>query len=833
VNDSRQGGTGESFSDDPRPIDGICDEFEKLWKSGQKPRIRKFIEEASIDLREPLFRELLSIEVEYRRAAANPPSRTQYKSEFPEYGAIIDAVFDNSFREEGPASTLGPGNTPVAEPPDISELSKRYKIKELVGRGGMGWVYHARRKQFDMDVALKIVSPDFMERFQIEAEVLVRLRSPHIVTIHDYEVLSNGTPVLVMEWVDGGDLSQCMRANGGHLKEHVALPWMRQTCEGMRAVSGQGVVHRDLKPSNIMITKDGVVKVADFGMARVPRPSPLSRAGQIMGTISYISPEQATAPQSVDRRADIYSFGACFYHALTGVPPFSGDTDISIILKHASEPLVAPKARNPEISEATSQLLERCLAKSPAERFQSFDEVLNYLETTPWDRLDDDDELSELVGLYQSRRNEYLDRRRAIDEADVYALPNGRELRIQVGKIESQQSDAIVSSDDWLVSMRDGVAKDILQAAGPEIKDELACVPIRPGRALVTSAGSLKARRIFHGVTFSGGPNALRPSHDVISQVMDSCFYHADSHYVTSIAFPLLGAGPGGFSEESCLDTMFRFLARNLLRRATAISQATIVLKPNLQVAFDGSKASQVAKPKLLTMELPEPSNETEVVALRGYELFHHYEQARYARSDLLAIVTLPDSRVAVVVADVMGHGIGGSVVIEAISAEIEQLLASETSLEDILRQLNRKVLELEATGRFVTFAAMMLDPRTHEVTMVNAGHPPPLKRSVDGHVTKEGLDCVDLPLGVQKDIDYQPHVIRLDKGESLTIAANGILDAMNSFGESFNEGRFLQLIAQGRSVNEIGQSIIDDVRQFQGDSPPVTDWCLACIGRT
>jgi O-acetyl-ADP-ribose deacetylase (regulator of RNase III) len=324
--------------------------------------------------------------------------------------------------------------------------------------------------------------------------------------------------------------------------------------------------------------------VADFGLARGPEStSNLSRSGDVMGTPYYMAPEQAEDPRSVGTRADIYSFGATFYHALTGRPPYEGATTFSILYKHKTEPLISPRARRPDLSGRINDLLERCLAKAPADRFPSFTEVLKHLQpgpSSPW-LISEDKELSAYLTRYQSRREFYLNERKTWEkDLDVYTFPRGQELRIRWGDIVAQQVDAVVGSDTSHLLMDGGVSAAILQAGGPEIIQEARRqAPIRPGRAAVTSGGDLAARLIFHGVTVGFVEKQLvRPSRDLIAEIMASCFYHADSHNVASIAFPLLGTGGQGFPRDVCLDTMFQFLARMFLRGLTSVREARIIL---------------------------------------------------------------------------------------------------------------------------------------------------------------------------------------------------------------------------------------------------------------
>lgn len=506
-----------------------------------------------------------------------------------------------------PYATRAPCTAPIALQHTLDDLaetapqqmarheffSTRYEMLGEIGRGGMGIVYRVNHRALNRHVAVKVLLPNCSrDRFSREAKLLARIKSPHVVTVHDFDVLPDGSPMLVMDWVEGCSLLETLRGQPGcRISESQALAWMRQTCEGMYAAERQGIVHRDLKPANILIDKQGNALVADFGLARETSLSdssggPMTLTG-LMGTPYYMAPEQAENPLGVDIRADVYSFGATFYHALTGAPPFEGDSAFSVLFKHKMEPLISPAARAPDISARTSELLERCLAKSPSDRFRSFAEILHLLEPTlgksAWDFVDDP-LLTPYLERYQAHRSAYLGEK--WDGTDTYEFPHGRILRILQGNIVHQDVDAIVSSDDEDITMgkRDkakrGVAMGLLEAGGPQIYEEARkFVPVRPGRVAVTSAGSLPVRFIFHGITLGTQRDAsVRPSRDLIAEILVSCFYHADSYRVQSMALPLLGTGKGAFSREVCLDTMFRFLARMFLHGMTTVREARIVL---------------------------------------------------------------------------------------------------------------------------------------------------------------------------------------------------------------------------------------------------------------
>jgi predicted Ser/Thr protein kinase len=297
----------------------------------------------------------------------------------------------------------------ASAPPPAAELGPLFPQLELlglIGRGGMGMVYKARQKELDRIVALKVLPPGigsdpaFAERFTREAKALARLNHPGIVTVYDFG-RANGLFYFLMEFVDGVSLRQLM--NASRISPREALAIVPQICDALQYAHDQGIVHRDIKPENILLDRQGRVKVADFGLAKlvgergragsplpdegaqaddgaheVPRPTyALTEAGKIMGTPQYMAPEQAEHPCDVDHRADIYALGVVFYQMLTGELP---------------DKRIEPPSKKVHVDVRLDEVVLRALEVDPERRYQQASQVKSDVETitqSPAPRADD------------------------------------------------------------------------------------------------------------------------------------------------------------------------------------------------------------------------------------------------------------------------------------------------------------------------------------------------------------------------------------------------------------------------------------------------------------
>ncbi len=265
----------------------------------------------------------------------------------------------------------------------------KYELRERIGRGGMAEVYKAYHAALDRYVAIKVLhpflgdDPEFKERFEREARNVAQLRHPNIVQVHDFDFdPQHALYYMVMEYIDGTTLRTRLaqlEARGERLSPTEAIYIVRCVADALAYAHSRGVVHRDIKPANVMIDADGRVVLTDFGIARIISGPHMTASGSMVGTPTYMSPEQGLG-QSGDHRSDIYSLGILLYQLVTGMAPFDADTPIAIVLKHVNEPLPRPSSLNPEIPEGLERILYKALAKAPEERYQSVEEMIAHLD---------------------------------------------------------------------------------------------------------------------------------------------------------------------------------------------------------------------------------------------------------------------------------------------------------------------------------------------------------------------------------------------------------------------------------------------------------------------
>ncbi len=265
-------------------------------------------------------------------------------------------------------------------------LGDAYQILRVVGEGGMGRVYEARHLRLrDRRFAIKVLhpelarDPDVVARFQREAESASSIGHPNVIDVYDVHKTPEGVPYIVGEFLEGQEFGSQLEKQG-RVDVPTAVHVARQVCRALAAAHKKGIVHRDMKPENVFLVqhdKTLSVKVIDFGIstaANSGQNANLTKTGMVMGTPSYMSPEQARGDK-VDARADVYALGAMLYHSLTGKKPFQTDDPASTLSLVLTEEPERPRKVNPEIPEALELVIQRAMAKDPADRFQSMDDL--------------------------------------------------------------------------------------------------------------------------------------------------------------------------------------------------------------------------------------------------------------------------------------------------------------------------------------------------------------------------------------------------------------------------------------------------------------------------
>ncbi|MGB7360528.1 MAG: protein kinase [Mycobacterium sp.] len=272
-----------------------------------------------------------------------------------------------------------------ADPLTGSVLDGRYRVDTLIATGGMSGVYRGLDLRLDRPVAVKIMDTryagdeHFLTRFQREARAVARLKNPGLVAVHD-QGIDGRHPFLVMELVEGGTLRELLRERGP-MPPHAVTAVLRPVLGGLAVAHRAGLVHRDIKPENILISDDGEVKIADFGLVRAIAEAKITSTSVILGTAAYLSPEQVSTGDT-DSRGDVYSVGVLIYELLTGATPFTGDTTLAVAYQRLDHDVPPPSAAIGGVPRQFDELVHTATARDPQERFADAGEMLDELDTT-------------------------------------------------------------------------------------------------------------------------------------------------------------------------------------------------------------------------------------------------------------------------------------------------------------------------------------------------------------------------------------------------------------------------------------------------------------------
>jgi len=361
----------DSISQDmplPLPVlehmDKVCLEFEDAWMRGERPRVEQFCGDAPEAERLPLLHQLLLLELDYKFRSGETLNQAEYHTRFPDGSELIVEVFRRYVLREAAL--------PGAEPRRFAD----YDLLEEIARGGMGVVYKARQISLNRIVALKMIlagqlaSEREVRRFHAEAAAAAKLDHPGIVPI--YEVgEQQGQHFFSMGFIEGESLDA--RIAGAPLEPRKAAEILEAVAQAVQYAHEKGVVHRDLKPANILLDNAGHPRITDFGLARpVTGHSGLTASGEIVGTPSYMPPEQAAGKlDEIGPASDVYALGAVLYAMLTGRPPFQAPNPLDTLLQVLEQEPIAPRRRNPHVPRDLETICLKALEKNPDRRYRT------------------------------------------------------------------------------------------------------------------------------------------------------------------------------------------------------------------------------------------------------------------------------------------------------------------------------------------------------------------------------------------------------------------------------------------------------------------------------
>ena len=365
-------------------VNRLCDRFEALWQSTRQADLDAFVRELNQQEVNSTICELVDIDLEYRTRFQQSIDIQSYLARFP--------TIDRRWLDE--RLSLLNQTPPSAEVQAMCQAVFKqlgdYIVLGPLGSGGMGQVYRAEHRLMGRQVAIKVLKDNRSNdassklRFEREVRTIAKLSHPNVVSAFDARE-EHGTLFLVTELIDGEDLASLIKRKGP-LKPVDAMYYIWQAAKGLKYAHDQGIVHRDVKPGNLILERKKIVKVLDLGLARLrdadnqtlSNQHAITNTSHIVGTAAFMSPEQASDPQSVDERSDIYSLGCTLYYLIAGRPPYQAQSDVETILAHLQSPVpdLIDTEHQPAVAPELNALVRRMLDKSPEKRPTTMDEVI-------------------------------------------------------------------------------------------------------------------------------------------------------------------------------------------------------------------------------------------------------------------------------------------------------------------------------------------------------------------------------------------------------------------------------------------------------------------------
>ena len=355
-------------------------------------------------------------------------------------------------------------------------LLNRYELLEKIGEGGMGIVYKAKCHLLNRFVAVKILKAElnndeeFVARFKREGISVAKLSHPNIVNVHDVGT-ENNINFIVMEYINGKTLKQLIKENT-RISADKALDISLQIAKALECAHKNNIIHRDIKPDNILITEDNVVKVMDFGIAKVSDAQTITNSDKVIGTAHYFSPEQAKG-NFVDGRTDIYSLGIVMYEMVTGKVPYNADSAITIAMMHIQEPVIPPKEVILDLPQNINQAILKAVEKEPINRFQTATEMVDILDSIKKDpyfnlnnRADDGTKLMDRVVIVPNATDEFTTVMNPVNVPEEPIIKNDKKLLWGNNGPSKSKRIMIVVASIFLVLVIGVLGKGISKSTG-------------------------------------------------------------------------------------------------------------------------------------------------------------------------------------------------------------------------------------------------------------------------------------------------------------------------------------------------------------------------------